>query len=303
MHSFEHVLAHVLNEPLLAHPAKAEIVAGVVLRRAGVEIHVESTAIASSLGPLQERSMRERSMRWGEGKPFLFQDGIAGIEIVGSLAHRQWHIGKSSGVMGYDGIGAQLDAALEDGEVQAILLDIHSAGGEVPGAFNLADRIRAANAVKPVVAIADEMAFSAAYLLGAAAGELWLASETAQVGSVGVVAVHFSFAENLAEAGIKPTIIQAGARKAEGNPFQDLPESARSNLQKGVNAVYEIFVDRVAGFRATSAKAVRDTEAGIFMGQEAVTMGLADGIAEPLAILGAMIARARAGALPAPRRA
>lgn len=290
MSRYPMILSRLLGVPLLAHPAKAEIVAGVVLRRAGLDIELSGLA-DPALGPLQEGRMRRAYENSGV-KPFLFDAarGIAVIEITGSLAHRQWTIGESSGITGYDGIGAQLEAALQDPEVRGVLLDVHSPGGEVAGAFALADRIAAARSVKPIAAIADEMAFSAAYLLAAAAGDLVLAAETAEVGSVGVVALHLSFERWLANEGIKPTFIHAGARKVDGNPYEDMPPEVRDRLQGEVNAVYALFVARVAAWRGLSENAVRATEAGTFMGRMAVAAGLADGIAAPADVLAALAA-------------
>jgi len=296
------VATRVLNAPLLAHPGKAEVVAAVVLARHGVEVNVEAAAFANApppaMGPLQDRDLvrrrEEERAIFGlpESPPYLFDEatGIAAIEAIGSLAHRQGKIGAYSGVTGYDWMGAQLSAALEADDVRALVLDLHTPGGEVDGAFQLADRIAAARGVKPMVALVDEMAFSAGYLLAAACDEIWLASDVSQVGSVGVVWVHFSFEEFLAGAGIKPTIVQAGARKGDGNPFQDLPDEVRDLVQAKVDAVYDQFVTRVAAWRGMDEAAVRATEAGIYMGREAIEVGFADGIADPADVFAALAA-------------
>lgn len=301
MSDYTHVLEHLLNTPLLAHEEKALTVAGVVLGRHGVEVNVAvdaSVVNQPKAGPLQEEVLRRRYEMDG-GKPFLFAPvlGVAVIEITGSLSHRQWRIGKSSGVMGYDGIGAQLDAALRDPEVRAIALDVHSDGGEVAGAFQLADRIFAARDVKPIVAIADERAFSAAYLLSAAAGEVWLASEVAQVGSIGAVVVHMSFEEMIRNEGVKVTVIRSAPQKAEGNPYEDLSAPALARVQARIDAVAAPFVSRMAAWRGLTEQAIRATEAGTFMGRDAVAAGLADGIADPIDII---LALARSAGAPVP---
>ncbi|MEM9681648.1 MAG: S49 family peptidase [Pseudomonadota bacterium] len=301
MRNYPFVLERLLNTPLLAHPDKATTVAGVVLRQAGMDVNisVEGGVNEHRMGPVQETIMRRRVEMSGR-KPFLFADGIAVIEVTGSLAHRQWHLGKSSGVMGYDGIGAQLDSALEDPDVQGIMLDIHSAGGEVSGAFQLGDRIFEARQQKPIIAMADEMAFSAGYVLAAAANEVWLASETAAVGSVGVVMVHFSFEQFLKAEGVKPTIIHAGAHKADGNPYEDLSEEVLASFQEKIDAVYDVFVGRVARWRGLSEGEVRRTEANVFMGRSAVDVGLAEGVIAPADAFTALAAESRAS-LPARR--
>ncbi len=144
-----------------------------------------------------------------------------------------------------------------------------------------------------MVAIADEMAFSAGYIIAAAAEEVWLASETAQVGSVGVVCIHFSFEGMLEQEGIVPTIIHAGAHKADGNPYEDLPPEVRERFQEKIDAVHGIFVGRVARWRRMSPEAVAATEADIFMGDEAVAVGFADGVLSPADVFENLVAETR----------
>jgi signal peptide peptidase SppA len=280
-HDYPNVLSRLVNEPLLAHPSKAEVVVGAVLRRQGVEVNVQASAEfvqAPKAGPLQEKRMVR-----GEGMPFLFDQssGIAVISVTGSLAHRQGFIGRSSGVMGYDGIGAQFQAALDQPMVRGIMLDMHTPGGEVHGAFQLADRIAAARGRKPVIALSDEMAYSAGYLIASAAEEVWLASSTAGVGSIGAVVVHVSYQQMLEAEGVKATVFTFGDRKADGNPFQDLAPDAADRIQARIDYLGREFVSRVARWRGISEKAVVDTQAATFVGQEGVRLRLADGIADP----------------------
>jgi ClpP class serine protease len=299
------VLERLLNTPLLAHPDKALTVAGVVLRRQGVEVNVAAEALAinqpkPTAGPAQEERLREDHARdhavgWERyEKPYILHRGVAVIEVTGSLAHREFRIGKSpsGGITGYDGIGAQFDGALADPEVAAIYLDCHSPGGEVHGCFQLADRIFAARGVKPIVAVADEMAYSGAYALAAACDELWLASETAGCGSIGSALVHFSLERMIKADGVKPTLFQSGARKLEGNPLEDLAPEAIERFQAEVDNIGRAFERRVAAWRKLSANAVRGLEAACFTGQEAVDLGLADGIAPPQQIFNALAAEA-----------
>lgn len=291
-----HVMARLINEPILAHPAKAEVFVGAILRHRGIEVNVAASAEfvqAPKAGPLQERRMVQRS----GGEPYLFDpnSGIAVIPVKGSLAHKQGYIGASSGVMGYDGIGAQFQAALDSPSVKGIIVDEHTAGGEVHGAFQLADRIHAARGKKPIVALVDEMAYSAGYLIAAACDEIWLASSTAGVGSIGAVVVHLSFEKMLENEGVKATVIAFGKRKADGNPFQDLPEEARKQAQARIDYIGNEFVSRVARWRGISEDTVRETEAGVFLGQDGVKAGLANGIADPVSVFTALTRKINPG--------
>ena len=74
----------------------------------------------------------------------------------------------TSGMTGYNAIGANVFAALDDPGVKAIALAIDSPGGDTAGLFDLTDSIYAARGRKPIWAILDESACSAAYAIAAA---------------------------------------------------------------------------------------------------------------------------------------
>jgi ClpP class serine protease len=74
-----------------------------------------------------------------------------------------------SGLVSYSMIEQQLALALRAPEVKGILFDIDSEGGEVKGMVDAADLIFQSRGQKPIWAIADDWAFSAAYGLASAA--------------------------------------------------------------------------------------------------------------------------------------
>ncbi|MHC6050605.1 S49 family peptidase [Ralstonia solanacearum] len=202
---------------------------------------------------------------------------IAVIPIHGTLVRRTVGLEAESGLASYTAIGDQLDAALADPGVAAILLDVDSPGGESGGVFDLADRIRAAAALKPVWAVANDMAFSAAYALASAASRLFV-SRTGGVGSIGVIAMHVDQSVKDAQDGIRYTAVFAGARKNDLNPHEPISDAAQAQLQAEVDRLYGLFVATVANNRGIAAEAVTATEAGLFFGQDALTAGLADDV-------------------------
>jgi signal peptide peptidase SppA len=210
-------------------------------------------------------------------------DGIAVIEIAGTLVHRGAWIGQSSGLTSYEGIAAQLQAALADPAVLGIALDIDSFGGEVAGAFDLADRIRAARAKKPVQAFVAEHALSAGYVLASQADRIIL-PRTGAVGSIGVVALHTDMSGALDQKGIAVTLIHAGIHKIDANPYQPLPDAVHDQMQRELEVVRFLFAETVAagrGNRLSHATALA-TEAAVFRGADAVAAGLADELADPV---------------------
>lgn len=255
-----HLAARLFGVPLAIHRPKLDVILSVLGARIGLAdlaAPVGYTPAARALGP-------------PSGK-------VAVIPIHGTLVRRTSGIEAESGLASYTGIAAQLDAALASPEIAAILLDIDSPGGESGGVFDLADRIRAASEVKPVWAVANDMAFSAAYALASAATRVFVA-RTGGVGSIGVIAMHVDQSVKDAQDGVRYTAVFAGERKNDLNPHEPISNEAHAVLKAEVVRIYDLFVETVARHRGLDADAVRATEAGLFFGPDAVATGLADAV-------------------------
>lgn len=255
-----HVAARLFGAPLLIHRPKLDVILAVLGPRVGL------TDLAAPAG----YTPPERSPSRANAK-------VAVIPIHGTLVRRTIGLEAASGLTSYASIGEQIDAALANPDVAAILLDVDSPGGESGGVFDLADRIRAAAQIKPVWAVANDMAFSAAYALASAATKVFV-SRTGGVGSIGVIAMHVDQSAKDAKDGLRYTTVFAGERKNDLNPHEPISDEAHAFLKAEVNRVYGLFVETVARHRGIEPSAVRDTEAGLFFGQAAVAIGLADAI-------------------------
>jgi signal peptide peptidase SppA len=190
----------------------------------------------------------------------------------------------SSFVLGYETIACQIESALSDADVAGIVLNIDSPGGELSGAFDLAQKIFESRGVKPIRAVASDLAASAAYLLASAADSIAI-TETGYAGSIGVVMRHVDMSQALENDGFRVTSIFAGAKKIDGNPFGPMPKKVMAEFQHEIDSLYDLFVERVAQYRGIDAEHVRSTEAGLFRGQKAVDAGLADLVSNPDAVL------------------
>ena len=255
-----HLAARLFGVPLAIHRPKLDVILSVLGARVGLAdltAPVGYTPVARAPGP-------------PSGK-------VAVIPIHGTLVCRTSGIEAESGLASYTGIAAQLDAALASPEIAAILLDIDSPGGESGGVFDLADRIRAASEVKPVWAVANDMAFSAAYALASAATRVFVA-RTGGVGSIGVIAMHVDQSVKDAQDGVRYTAVFAGERKNDLNPHEPISNEAHAVLKAEVDRIYDLFVETVARHRGLDADAVRATEAALFFGTDAVATGLADAV-------------------------
>jgi capsid assembly protease len=203
------------------------------------------------------------------------------IKMHGTLLKKAYTADtESGGTRTLENVQDDLREAANDPEVGAIILDIESPGGGVPGISETARLIRDINGTKPVIGLAGGYICSGAYWIGSACQELYV-SESTEVGSIGVYMAHISLQKALEEEGIKVTLIKAGKNKAVGNEFFDLSESDLNVLQGTVDKIYDVFVSGVALNRGVDKKKVINewADARIFLGQEAVDNGLVDGIA------------------------
>ena len=265
MNLLPHLAARLFGAPLLIHRPKLDVILSVLGTRVGL---VDLTAPTGFVQPDRSAALADTGGA---------QSGIAVIPIYGTLVRRTQGLEAQSGLTSYAGITQSLETALADPSVAAILLDIDSPGGESSGVFDLADRIRAATAIKPVWAVANDMAFSAAYALGSAASRL-IVSRTGGVGSIGVIAMHVDQSVKDQQDGIAYTAVFAGDRKNDLNPHAPISGEAHSFLQGEVNRIYDLFATTVAKHRGMGVNTIKSTQAALFFGADAVASGLADDV-------------------------
>ena len=264
MTDLPYLASRLYGTPLLVARPKLEIILGVVARK------LAGDALATP---------PPTNVDAGMAGGLQFQDGIAILPVLGTLVRRSSYIGAASGLTSYHDIEAMAEAAFADPMVRAVLLEIDSSGGEAGGVFDLAQRLRALSQTsgKPLWAIADEAALSAAYAIAAAADRLWL-TRTAEVGSIGVVAVHVDESVADAKAGLNYTFLHAGAHKVDGHPHAPLSAPVAADIQADIEQLHTQFIALVAGFRRLTPEAIRDTEARVYRGEAALQAGLADQI-------------------------
>ena len=126
------------------------------------------------------------------GRGYAVTDaGIAVVPVLGPLVARGDWLTELFGASVYGEVGDAVEAALADPSVRGVVMEIDSPGGEVAGMFDLVDRLSSlrGTAGKPLWAVASESALSAGFAIASAADRLYV-TRTAEVGSVGVVAIH-----------------------------------------------------------------------------------------------------------------
>lgn len=272
---YPHLASRIFNTPLLVHPQKLDaIIAGLGPRLLGAALlpnDVGQTQLRDPEAIAPEFFSTRRGERSEAG--YMVTEGVAVLRVMGALAHRSKLDADSSYILGYNEVAGKLEHAMDSPDVHAVVAMVDSPGGEAQGAFELAQRTFDYRGKKPLVAVADGMAASAAYLFASAADELVVTS-TGWAGSIGVVRAHVDFSRMLANEGIAVTHIFAGAHKIDGNQFEALPPAVRADFQSEINALYDMFVGAVARHLNVKPEAVRATEARMYMGEAAITAGL-----------------------------
>jgi len=265
--SYSNVLTAALETPWEVLPATLAIVAEVLALR------IEGTRL----------SEQEIQARIGGGKrPTVAyaSGGLAVIPLYGVIMPRATLMSQLSGGASLEQFQATLKQAVADPDIGSILLDIDSPGGSTSLVSETAALIRSAREEKPIVAIANTLAASAAYHLASQGTEV-IVSPSGLVGSIGVFTIHEDLSRFLEKLGVKPTLISAGRYKTEGHMYEPLTAEAKAATQAIVDDVYSLFVDDVAAGRGVEASAVENGfgEGRLVTAKNAVKEGMADRVA------------------------
>ena len=114
---------------------------------------------------------------------------VAVLSIFGTLAMRVDMLQDASGGCSCEAVGRKFDQLMADDSVGAVLLNVHSPGGDGFGVTELAHKIYDARGKKPVCSICNAKMASAAMWIGLAAGEVSI-TPSGWIGSHGVYMVH-----------------------------------------------------------------------------------------------------------------
>jgi signal peptide peptidase SppA len=199
------------------------------------------------------------------------RNGVASIPIEGPIFRRANLFTEISGGASVEIIARDLNKALDDQSVRAVMLVIDSPGGEVNGINELADMLYAARGRKPITAYVEGVGASAAYWIASAADEV-VADATAALGSIGVIMTMRDPSKTSAR-----DIEFVSSQSPNKNP-NPATESGRSQIQSIVDSLADVFVSTVARNRSVSRETVLSDfgQGGILIGQKAVDAGLAD---------------------------
>ena len=260
MLNLPHVASRVFGTPLMIARAKLEVILGILVPRlAGGDLEVVDRE--ADPAPLTS----------------ITTEKIAVVSMIGTLVSRSGYLDAASGLQAYGDVADAIAAAMDDTSVRGVILDVDSPGGEVGGLFDLVEQVRAIRSAsaKPLWAVANESALSAAYAIASAADCIYV-TRTGEVGSIGIVAVHVDESGADAKAGLAWTFVFAGDQKVDANAHEQLSQRARATIQADVDRLYAELCALVAANRGISIETARNTNAAIYRGALAIRAGLAD---------------------------
>lgn len=287
------LLSEFLTTPWALMPERLQAMAGVLTRWSAGEPPTDETMFQIQ----SERVLRDTRKQMAAANA---GSGIAVLPLYGVVTQRGNMVDDISGPgsTSTQQFTSALRQVLGDDTVGQILIDIDSPGGSVYGVAELASEIVKARAQKPVVAVANSLAASAAYWIGCSASEFYV-TLGGEVGSIGVWQAHFDYSKALEEEGVKTTLISAGKFKVEGNPYVPLDPEAQAFMQSRVDDYYNAFIQAVAVGRGVTVDVVRNGmgEGRVLGADAALTQRMVDGIASFDDVLARMQAKVTGNAV------
>lgn len=239
---------------------------------------IDVAAIEARMGRPLANDQQAYSVREG---------GIAVLPIEGAMAPKANLFMQISGGASTQMLTRQVESAMADPRVKGLVLAIDSPGGSVFGMAELAAAVFEAAKIKPVVAVSDGSIASAAYYVGSAANAVFLSGPIVHAGSIGVVSRL-----GLSQADPESMEFTRGKYKRAGINGAAPDGEYLAYYEANLDHLYTVFVDAVAQHRGVSSDDVLThmADGRIFIGQQAIDAGLADGFATVDAIVEAMAA-------------
>lgn len=274
-----HLIEYVSESAWAILPSKlAEIVAVLATRAADEEVDPQ---IVAAVVAARRQAEPPRSGA-----------AVAVLPLFGTIGHRAGSMRESSGGVSTERWGAAFRQAIADPNVSAIVVDVDSPGGVVAGTPELAEEVYRARGRKPLVAVANSLAASAAYWLASQADEL-VSIPSGQVGSIGVMTGHVDMSAALEQKGVRVTYLTSARFKAEGAPEAPLSVEAAAHYQSQIDHYHSLFVRAVARGRGVPVAAVRGEQFGegrVYNANEAQRRGMIDRVATLEQVVGELAA-------------
>ncbi|MEO5377774.1 MAG: S49 family peptidase [Magnetococcus sp. DMHC-6] len=196
------------------------------------------------------------------------------VDILGAIMPE----GEFSG----EKINLGLNEAFKDPDTVGVVLRINSPGGSPVQSSLIYDemqRLRAKYPKIPLFVAIEDLCASGGYWIATGAQEIFV-NPSSLVGSIGVIMRGFGFQKTLDFLGIENRLLTAGKNKAFLDPFGPVKEEENQHAKKLLNKIHQQFIETVKKGRGDRLKIDQEGlfEGLIWTGDEAVQLGLADGV-------------------------
>jgi protease-4 len=174
----------------------------------------------------------------------------------------------------------ELQAAMHDRDVAALVVRIDSPGGSVTASDIIYHELKTFGEKKgvPVVACIMNEGLSGGYYAALAAREI-IAHPTSVVGAVGVISFRIDLSGLLKKWGIETQTVQSGPWKDFWSPLRESHPGEIALMQDIVDSMQERFLQILRENRKLSPRALEQVATGkVFDAPQARELGLVDGI-------------------------
>ena len=211
--------------------------------------------------------VQQRLWEAGEASGSVAIIKVCGILMRGCPGLRDW------GLVDYDELLDEITEADEDANVKRIVLIVDSPGGMVMGCPEAANAVAAIS--KPLMVFTSGMLCSAAYWLAASA-EVICATQSSDVGSIGVYRPFWDTSAMFGAAGVSVKVFASGEQKGAGYPGTSLSESQAALIQAEVMKAAGWFQSHVATYRPSVDLTLFDGRS--VSGEDGAEMGIVDAV-------------------------
>lgn len=198
---------------------------------------------------------------------------VAIIPIGGPIGQGFGEFEKGAGAVDVDDVRGEMQEALENDDVESVILNFDTPGGMVTGTPELGQDIL--DYEKPIYAFTRGQMCSAGYWLAAACDGIF-ATQSADIGCIGVCASFADLSKMADNLGVKIKVFASGTYKGMGTPGTSMTAQQELFMQQRVTELANMFYSHVTECRGQIAP--DDMQGQVFKGQQAVDKGLIDDI-------------------------
>lgn len=232
---------------------------------------VQTSIDSNAITPINRGKFEERGVS--------VHDNVAVVPVYGTLGKNMSFMDQFSGATSTKTLIDTIDRLAAEPNISSVVFDFNSGGGSVHGTIEVSDAILKLSKEKNTFSVANDTMASAAYWIGSSADQVYVATETSGVGSIGVYQVVYDKTAAMQADGVTAHFITAGKYKAVGMSERGITAEEIAHLDEGIQRIYDLFVKHVSSRRSISESEIRNNiGASMQSGSYAVSAKLADGV-------------------------